>query len=167
MKTRDFGMGFFERTPFGTDEKKDFFKKWSKMTDEEKIELMNKRMETMNNDEHDGFFGKREFTVADIDQRYEEWLKKTPEEKEAFVKERKEVISNFRDHGRFFERGRGFGFDGNDRRENCMHDFRGQWSKMTDEEKKEFIRKREEAMNHCGNFFELRFSVVKEPQTAK
>lgn len=116
MMTRGFGMGFFGRMPFGTDERKEMFEKWSKMTDEEKLECMNKRMKAMNNNENEGFFGKREFTVEAIDKRCEEWLKKTPEEKEAFIKEKKEMMekfhNHFHDHAHFFGHGRDFG--GND-----------------------------------------------------
>lgn len=119
MMTRDFGMGFFGRIPFGTDARKEMFEKWSKMTDEAKLECMNKRMDDMHNGKHEGFCGKREFTVEAIDKRCEEWMKKTPEEKEASIKEKKEMMEKFHEHfhshAHFFAHGRGFGFGGDDR----------------------------------------------------
>lgn len=159
-------MGFFGRMPFGTDERTDFFEKWSTMTDEEKVDLMNKRMETMNNGGCGGFFGKREFTMEAVDQRCEEWLKKTAEEKGACIKERQEMMKHFHNHahGHFFGRGRGFGFGGDDRLENGMNDLRDKWSEMTEEEKKEFIRKREDAMKGHGSFFDRCFTGAREPQ---
>ncbi len=105
MMTRDFGMGFFGRIPFGQDVRKELFEKWSTMTDQEKLEFMNKHMEAMNDREQE----KREFSVAAIDQRCEEWMKKTPEEKEAFIKDRKEMMEKFHKHAGFFGHGRGFG----------------------------------------------------------
>ena len=106
MRTRDFGMGFFGRMHFGADARKEMFDKWSTMTDEEKLALMNRHMEAMNGDEH----CKREFSVAAIDQRCEEWMKKTQDEKEAFIKEHKEMMNHFREHAGGFGHGRGFGF---------------------------------------------------------
>lgn len=85
MMTRDFGMGFFGRRPFSEDARKKFREEWSKMTDEEKLEMMNKRMDAWEN-------GGGHFSVEAIDARCEEWMKKTPEEKEQFVKEWKEAI---------------------------------------------------------------------------
>ena len=113
MNTRDFGMGFFRKMPFAMQERKELFEKWSKMTDAEKVEFMNKRMEIFNseNPEGENFFKERHFSVAAMDSRAEKWLKKTPEEKEAFIKERKEAIKN-RCGGGFM--GRGFGFGGHD-----------------------------------------------------
>lgn len=161
MMTRDFGMGFFGIMPFGMDERKDFFEKWSKMTNEEKVESMNKRMESMNNGEHGTFCGKREFTVEAIDKRCEEWLKKMLEEKAALVKEREEMMNKFHEHVHSFAHGRGFGFGGGDRRE-CINDLHEKWFAMTPEEKKDFISKREEAMSSCGSFFGHFFSKTKE-----
>ncbi|WP_200814373.1 hypothetical protein [Parabacteroides sp. Marseille-P3160] len=106
MTARDFGMGFFGRIPFGADARKDFFAKWTKMTDAEKVEFMDKRIEAI----HNGHCGRREFSVAAIDQRCEEWMKKTSEEKEAFVKEQQEMIAAFHEHAGFFGHGRGFDF---------------------------------------------------------
>lgn len=84
MTTKDFGMGFCGRGHFNKEINK-FREQWEKMSDEEKIEFMNKKMEK---------FGSYEdrFTVEAIDARCEEWMKKTPEEKEAFIKERKEAF---------------------------------------------------------------------------
>jgi len=116
MQTRDFGMGFFGRMPFGAESREAmhriFAEKWSAMTDEEKLKFMNSKMEAFKNGEHGhGPFGKREFSVEAIDKRCEEWMKMTPEEKEAFVKERKEAFQHKHSgHGGFFGHGR-FGFD--------------------------------------------------------
>ncbi len=103
MMTKDFRMGFFGSMSFGSDPRKELFEKWSAMTNEEKLELMNKRMEAMNSNsrEMDGFFGKRGFTVEAMDKRCEEWLKKTPEEKQVFINERKEMLHK-RFSGGFF-----------------------------------------------------------------
>lgn len=118
MMTRGFGMWPFGRMPFGTDERKGVFEKWSKMTDEEKLECMNKRIEKMHNGDHEGHCGGREFTVEAIDKHCEEWLKKTPEQKEASIKEKKEMMekfhNHFHNHAHFFGHGRGFGFGGDD-----------------------------------------------------
>ncbi|GHV20007.1 hypothetical protein FACS1894174_01020 [Bacteroidia bacterium] len=97
MMTRGFGMGFFGRSPFDKDARKKFQEEWSKMTDGEKLEFMNKRVEHMGHDH---------FSVEAIDAHCEEWMKKTPEEKEAFIKEKKEAMENH--FGGHFS-GRGFG----------------------------------------------------------
>ena len=84
------GLGFFGRMPFAAEGRKELFEKWSKMTDAEKVEFMNKRMEAFNNEK---FFDER-FSVTAMDKRAEEWLKKTPEEKEAFINEKKAAVKN-------------------------------------------------------------------------
>lgn len=95
--TRGFGMGFFGRNPFDKDARTKFKEEWSKMSDAEKLELMNKRMAT---------FGEHEerFSVEAIDDHCEKWMKMTREEKEAFIRERKEAFES---------------------RKNCMGDFFG------------------------------------------
>lgn len=99
MTTRGFGMGFFHKRPFDSEARKKFQEEWSKMTDSEKLEIMNKRVEHMGHDH---------FSVEAIDARCEEWMKKTPEEKQAFVDEKKKAFEernacmhNFFGHGKF------------------------------------------------------------------
>jgi len=99
MTTKGFGMGFFGRHPFTKEAAKKFQEEWSKMTDSEKLDFMNKKVEHI---------GKDHFSVEAIDARCEEWMKKTPEEKEAFVKERKEAWED-RFSGDFCGHGFGFG----------------------------------------------------------
>ena len=85
MTTRGFGMGFFERNPFDKDARKNFQEKWSKMTDSEKLDFMNKRVSDMNADR---------FSVESIDARCNEWMKMSAEEKQAFVNERKSAFED-------------------------------------------------------------------------
>ncbi len=87
MTTRNLGMGFFGRNPFDKEARKKFQENWSKMTDSEKLDFMNQKVEHM---------GKDHFSVEAIDARCEEWTKKTPEEKQAFVDERKAAFINRR-----------------------------------------------------------------------
>ncbi len=95
---KDFEMGFFGRRHFGGDARKKFREEWSKMTDEEKLEMMNKRMEAIEHPED-------HFSVEDINSRCEAWMKMSSEEKEAFVKERKEAFMHRMEHcGGFFGR---------------------------------------------------------------
>ncbi|MCL1943768.1 MAG: hypothetical protein FWF54_09520, partial [Candidatus Azobacteroides sp.] len=111
MNEGRFGHGhFFGGRGFGfcgNDEREkeinDFREKWSKMTPEEKIEFMDKRMESMN---------ESRFSVETIDKLCEKWMKKTPEEKEAFINKRKEISRHPGMFGRedFFGRGN-FGVD--------------------------------------------------------
>lgn len=91
MTTRGFGMGFFGRNPFDKNARKKFQEDWAKMSDSEKLEFMNKRMEAFGNHED-------RFSVETIDARCEEWMKMSGEEKQAFVEERKHVFEN-RIHG--------------------------------------------------------------------
>jgi len=97
MTTKDFGMGFFGRRPFGEDMRTKFREEWSKMTDSEKVEFVNKKMDFM--DKHEDHF-----SVEAIDARCEAWLKMTPEEKQQFVAEKKQAF-----HERMACMGRGFG----------------------------------------------------------
>lgn len=53
MKTKDFAMGFFGRIPFEMDERKGLFKNWSEMSNEEKLECVNKRMKTFKYHDHE------------------------------------------------------------------------------------------------------------------
>ena len=85
MMTRGFGMGFFGRHPFDKDISRNFQEKWSKMTDSEKLEFMNRRIDNRH-------IGEDRFSVQHIDAHCEEWMKKTPEEKEEFVNGLKEAF---------------------------------------------------------------------------
>lgn len=83
MTTKNFGMGFFGRNTFDKEARKKIQENWAKMSDSEKLNLMNKKVENM---------GKDHFSVEAIDARCEEWMNKTPEEKQAFVDEKKEAF---------------------------------------------------------------------------
>ena len=98
MMTRGFGMGFFGRNPFDSESRKKFKEEWSKMTDSEKLEFMNKRMECL--DKHEDHF-----SVEAIDARCEKWMSMSVEEKQAFVDEKKKAFES-RMHGMHG----GFGF---------------------------------------------------------
>lgn len=87
MRTKGFGMGFFGRNFFDKEARKEFKEKWERMTDSEKLELINKRMEHFDKDEDF-------FSVEAIDSRCEKWMKMTQEEKTAFVEEKKAAIQN-------------------------------------------------------------------------
>lgn len=114
MERTDFRTAFFgdRSRGFGANELRE---KWMKMTDEEKLEFMNKKMEGVGDEsnERGGFFGReRGFSVEAFDSLCEKWMKMSTEEKEAFIKEREEhVKSRMSGMGNpFGERGRGFGF---------------------------------------------------------
>jgi hypothetical protein len=99
METNDFGMGFFGRRFFGEDGRKKFREEWSKMSDSEKVEFVNKRMDFT------GHCGEG-FSVEAMDARCEAWMKKTPEEKKEFVDNMKDAIHNhMHGMGGFFARG--------------------------------------------------------------
>ncbi|MDR2010878.1 MAG: hypothetical protein LBQ22_10400 [Bacteroidales bacterium] len=98
MTIENFGMGFNGRNPFDKDARKKFQERWSKMTDDEKLDFMNKKVEHM---------GKDHFSVESIDDRCMKWIEKTPEEKQAFVDERKEAMENH--FGKHFSGHHGFG----------------------------------------------------------
>ena len=87
MTNRGFGMGFFGRHPFDMETRKNFREEWSKMTDSEKLEFMNKRMEHC--DKHED-----RFSVEAIDARCEEWMKMSKEEKQVFIDERKKAFES-------------------------------------------------------------------------
>lgn len=95
MMTRGFGMGFFGRMPFGEGQE-NIFEKWDAMSDAEKLEVMNKRMEQFK-ECRDGIF-----SVEQIDKRCREWLDRSPEEKEAFMKEHEKMHKQFRMDGHPF-----------------------------------------------------------------
>lgn len=97
MTTRSFGMGPFGRPPFDKEARKKFQEEWSKMTDEEKLNFMNRKVEQME---------KGCFSVEAIDARAEEWMKMTPEEKQEFVDKKREAFEHMHDchagfHGQF------------------------------------------------------------------
>lgn len=96
MMTKGFGMGFFGRNPFDKDARKQFKEEWSKMTDNEKLDFMNKRMDGF--DKHEDHF-----SVEAIDARCEQWMKMSTEEKQAFIDERKKAFESrmHRMHGLF------------------------------------------------------------------
>lgn len=104
MTPRGFGMGFFGRHPFNMEEMKKMKEEWSKMSDSEKLEVMNNRMSAFDK------FDEDRFSVEAIDARCEKWMEMTQEEKEQFVNERKKAIEEkFSCMGGFFGHG-GFGF---------------------------------------------------------
>lgn len=101
MTPRGFGMGFFGGNPFDKDARKKFREEWSKLTDSEKLEFMNKRMEcTDNHEDH--------FSVEAINARCEKWMNMSDEEKQTFVDERKQAFESSM-HGMHGMHG-GFGF---------------------------------------------------------
>lgn len=85
MKSTDLGMGFLGKRCFDKDARKEFKDKWAKMTDSEKLEFMNKKMEHL--DEHED-----RFTVEAMDARCEKWMSMTREEKEEVIREKKEAF---------------------------------------------------------------------------
>lgn len=87
MRKENFGMGFFGRNPFDHEARKKFQEGWSKKTDSEKLDFMNRKVEDM---------GKDHFSVEAIDARCSEWMKKTPEEKQTFVDEKKKMMEKHR-----------------------------------------------------------------------
>lgn len=99
MRKREFGIGFFGRNLFDKKARNIFQTKWAKMTDNERLDFMNKREERTRQDF---------FSVEAIDARCGEWMKKNTGEKEAFIKERREAraerfSSDFCRHGFGFE----------------------------------------------------------------
>jgi len=104
MTTRSFNMGFFGRRPFGSDERKKFYEEWSKMSDQEKLDIINKKMEFFNGD-HD------RFSIEKMDEFCEKWMSKTYEEKKEFVEEKKKAFHERTEcMGNFFGEEK-FGFD--------------------------------------------------------
>lgn len=91
MKINTCGSEFFGRHLFNKESRQQFKEKWNKMTDQEKIEFMNKRIEAC--DEHED-----RFSVEAMDARCEKWMNMTTEEKEQFLNERKQAFHE-RSHG--------------------------------------------------------------------
>ncbi|MDR1056018.1 MAG: hypothetical protein LBL90_09425 [Prevotellaceae bacterium] len=91
MTTRSFGMGFLGRNLFNKEERKQFQEKWSKMTDGEKLEFMNNRVESM---------GQDHFSMETINAHCEEWMKMPTEEKQVFADEWKQAFENRMSHKR-------------------------------------------------------------------
>ena len=81
--TKDFGMRFWGENPFNKETRKEFQGKWSNMTDSEKLEFMNKKMENMGHDR---------FSVEAINAHCEKWMKLSAEEKQAHVDELKQAF---------------------------------------------------------------------------
>lgn len=91
MRTRDFEMDFFGKKTFGKEATEKFREEWNKMTDEEKLRFMDKRMVSMVNPED-------RFSIEVIDARNEECMKMTPEEKKIMVKNREEAFCYWMEH---------------------------------------------------------------------
>ncbi|GAB3432411.1 hypothetical protein [Niabella aquatica] len=85
MITKGFGMGFFGRSPFDKNERKQFQEKWAKMSDSEKLEFANERF---------GNIGEDRFSVEKLDELCEKWTKMSAGEKQAFVDERKKAFES-------------------------------------------------------------------------
>jgi len=113
MTIRDFGMGLSGRNHFGDDKRKKFYEEWIKMSDSEKIEFMNRKMEFMNNGVKGGygFSQNTDAIIERIDARCKDWMKKTPEEKQRQINKWKSAFQAKREHlERSFVHER-FGFD--------------------------------------------------------
>lgn len=96
MKKNEFRMGFFGGNPFDRESRKELKEKWMKMSDSEKLEFMNKKMENLDEDP---------FSIESIDARCEKWLKMTNEEKEEFINRKKEIIKDKKQRMKhFFQR---------------------------------------------------------------
>ena len=104
MITKGFNMGFFGRGFFNSEARNKFREEWSKMTDSEKIDFMDKKMAAF--DEHH----EKKFSVEHIDAHCEEWMKKTQEEKEEFVKKMKDSFNERRNGMQHFFGHEKFGF---------------------------------------------------------
>ena len=85
MITKDFRIGFLGRNLFDKEKIKLFQEEWSKLSDSEKLKLMNKQVESM---------GHESFSVKTINSFCEEWWSKSSEEKQAFVDEWEQTIEN-------------------------------------------------------------------------
>jgi hypothetical protein len=100
MKTIDLETRFFGRKFFSMNARKQFQEEWSKMTDAEKLKLMNKKVEGMCKDP---------LSVEAIDARCKKWMEMTSEEKDSFLKKRKDMIGNLFGRHSFH---RNFNFEG-------------------------------------------------------
>lgn len=85
MMKKGFGMGLLGKYPFDEEAKKEFLEKWSKMTDAEKLEFVNEKVERMSQDP---------FSVEAFDARCEKWMAMSQEEKQAFVDEKKKAFKD-------------------------------------------------------------------------
>jgi hypothetical protein len=94
MTTEDNNECGFEHFSFRCEMREKFKEKWATMSDEEKLNFINKRME---GDEED----RTSFFVNMIDEKCKKWMHKSTEEKEAFINEKKGFFKNrrrFRHH---------------------------------------------------------------------
>lgn len=85
MTGKDFKAGFFGRGHFDKEARTKFREEWTKMTDNEKLDFMNKRVDAMSDQ-------REHFSIEAIDVFCTEWMKKSPEEKEDFINERKRMF---------------------------------------------------------------------------
>ena len=83
--TKDFGILFFGTSVFKKEGRKQFLQEWSKMTDSEKLEYMNKQVDCV---EHENF------STEIINAFCEEWWMKTPKEQEIFVGDWEQAFEN-------------------------------------------------------------------------
>lgn len=134
MERIDFRTAFFggrnRGFDFGADDRRE---KWMKMTNEEKIEFMDKKMEAMGDSISDrggfGFGG---------DDRREKWMKMTNEEKIEFMDKKMEAMGDgISERGDFRGRGREFSIE-------AFDSLCEKWMKMSLEEKETYIKEREE-----------------------
>lgn len=93
------GFGHF---PFYHGKRKKFKKKWATMSDEEKLDFMNKRIEETEEE-------RTSFVINRINEKCETWMQKSTEEKEAFINEKRGFFKKRRHfmHHPFF---RGMGY---------------------------------------------------------
>lgn len=98
MRSNYFGKGGFHgEMPFG---KENFGKKWSAMSDEEKKDFVEKRVQFLNDhfEREGGHFGHQPLTVENVNEKIENWQKMSDEEKAEFVRKRNEHISHWHRH---------------------------------------------------------------------
>lgn len=112
MMTKDiFGRGFFGGKHFDLKNRQKFIEEWETMSDNEKLDNINKRIEAFKEgkDHERGCL-----SVEHIDAHCEEWMNKTPEEKVQFVEYLKQKFEKHQAmmKGCFFHHG--FGFHGKD-----------------------------------------------------
>lgn len=82
MRTSMCEHGFFEGHRFTKESKQQFKERWNKMTDQEKIEFINEKIDRF--EEHED-----RFSIKSIDARCERWMNMTTQEKEEFIDEHK------------------------------------------------------------------------------
>lgn len=110
MVTRDFfSKGFFGNKHFDMEDRQKFIEEWEKMPDNEKLEIINKRIKAFKEGKE---CDNNRFSVEHIDAHCEEWMSKTPEEKALFVENLKKKFekrhSMMKEH--LFHHGFEFGF---------------------------------------------------------